>query len=82
MPNEKDRSIVDEVFFWMEKNQTREQILMRGKTAQLISTPKMTGRSLIASPGPSKQFNQATDTFSPMTLSRAAVSAQNPGQGF
>jgi hypothetical protein len=24
MPNEKDHSIVNEVFFWMEKNQTRE----------------------------------------------------------
>lgn len=64
-------SIVDEVFSWERRLSTKDQILKKGNTAEHISTPKMTGRSLQLSPASSKSFQN--NPFSPMTLSRAAV---------
>ena len=37
---DKPHSIIEEVFSWTKKEQTREQILARGATKEHISTPK------------------------------------------
>lgn len=49
-PNE-PHSLIDEIFTWSLKNSTKEEILMRGKSAQHISTPKITGRTLLSPNG-------------------------------
>ena len=43
-PEDEPHSLVDEVFSWTRTQQTREQILNRGKSATHITTPKMQGR--------------------------------------
>jgi hypothetical protein len=62
----KPHSIIEEVFSWVKKQQTREEILMRGANSSHISTPKASGRDL-----PSNNLQQSF--FSPMTISRNAV---------
>ena len=72
-------SIIDEVFSWEDSQLTREQIQKKGFMAEHISTPKMTGRSLQYSPVSFRKVNDSS--FSPMTLSHAAVRNQNRAAG-
>ena len=51
---DKPHSLIDEVFSWSKKLMTIDQILKKGKTAEHITTPKMTGRTLLTSPATSK----------------------------
>lgn len=67
---DKPHSIVEEVFSWLGKTITREQILDRQATKEHISTPKTIGRH-----GDSPRKNMSY--FSPMTLSRNAVQNGN-----
>lgn len=73
----KPHSIVDEVFSWVKRQQTREQILQRGQTSQHITTPKAVGRGL--SPNISGSGDFKDSCFSPMTLSRNAVANNQNG---
>lgn len=73
----KPHSIVDEVFSWVKRSQTREQILKRGQTSQHITTPKQMGRQLNMSPNAQNDIKDSC--FSPMTLSRNAVANNQNG---
>lgn len=70
-PPDEPHSILDEVFSWVPQEITRDQLVKRSTTAEKIGTPKMQTRSIVS---PSRKNSSGIATsFSPMTLSRAAV---------